>query len=343
MSDPGQKRAFAAANSPSRPRAKDRSTRRAPAPRVDVGHGELFAACADGVLIIERQTHRVVYANPAAERMFGEDKGTRSLVGWEFGEPTDGSEVELVGADRRLAEMRVSDVGFDGKSAWLVMLRDVSDRVRALEAERGERVRAETVAEARATLLHEIDHRTRNTFTMLSALIGLQRRGAASPELARVLEQIKERIDAVGRSLGALNRSGTQTEVDLETFLPAVLGDLSDLDPDVTLRLDLACASITARRAQYVGLIVHELVRNAIKYAYPGAASGEVRVTCRRSDKIELSVEDRGVGFDADENAGGSGLGTELNRTFARMLGGTLTIETGPTGTRSTLRFPADG
>ena len=316
--------------------------RASPKPSVSVADApslgaSMFDATGDGVLVVTQSDHIVRYANFAAQRMFRD-----ALVGNEFGTPTDGSEVDLVGSGGRVAELRVSEIEQNGIAAWLVILRDVSERNQALREAHADRDRAREQAERRTILLREVDHRVVNTFQMLSSLVQLRRRATGNLALATELDQIRERINAVGRSLHALNRTGTNETIALDRFLTEILADLVGLDASAELRMELTATEITASRAQHIGLIVHELVRNAIKYAYPGDRTGKVLVSSEQSDAQELRIVvlDTGAGFEPDAVPEGGGLGSELNSTLARMLGGALTITSGAGGTRCELRVP---
>lgn len=101
---------------------------------------------------------------------------------------------------------------------------------------------------------------------------------------------------------------------------------------------------IDAGDARPLGLILNELVVNALKHAFPGDRAGTVRVDLRRrGDEHALTVLDDGVGMDPASPPRGTRLGRRMARALAAQLGGEL--ETGPgeggTGTRCTVRWPA--
>jgi two-component sensor histidine kinase len=90
-----------------------------------------------------------------------------------------------------------------------------------------------------------------------------------------------------------------------------------------------------------VGLIVNELVRNAIKYAFPGESPGMIDVTISRNGaNVHLSVADNGVGTNAAQPVGGSGMGQRLVASFAQQLGGRVEVQTGK-GRSVVINFPA--
>ncbi len=94
---------------------------------------------------------------------------------------------------------------------------------------------------------------------------------------------------------------------------------------------------IATDQAVSIGLIVNELVTNAVKYAYPRGRAGTVRVgLSRRGDEgLTLTVEDDGIGYPlAGAPAKGSGVGAMIVQAMAETLRATITLDRGWTGTR---------
>jgi two-component sensor histidine kinase len=93
-------------------------------------------------------------------------------------------------------------------------------------------------------------------------------------------------------------------------------------------------------RAIPIGLIVNELVTNAVKYAFPGESSGTVTVLLKRvPGELRLTVADDGKGV--DPRRADSGLGRLLVEGFAQQLGGQVARESGSRGTTVRLIFPS--
>jgi len=93
-------------------------------------------------------------------------------------------------------------------------------------------------------------------------------------------------------------------------------------------------------KAVSVGVVVTELVTNAYKYAYPPEEPGEIRVALRRSaDRLELAVEDDGVGWTGEGKPRGTGLGSRIVRAMATNLRSALVYTPAPRGTRAFLSF----
>jgi len=100
---------------------------------------------------------------------------------------------------------------------------------------------------------------------------------------------------------------------------------------------------IAPDKAVSIGVIVNELITNALKYAFPPGKAGTIRIGLHQTDNntISLVVEDDGVGF-SDDNAApkGTGLGTLIIGAMARTLQGTVERQPSVAGSRTVLSFP---
>jgi two-component sensor histidine kinase len=118
---------------------------------------------------------------------------------------------------------------------------------------------------------------------------------------------------------------------------------LAEQAPNHRIECDIDAILISADTAIPVGLLVTELVTNAIKYAYDDAG-GAIAVTIRSADgRIVLTVSDTGAGLPADfdlKTASRKSLGMRMIGSLARQLRGTVTIENAAVGTCATLDVP---
>lgn len=144
-----------------------------------------------------------------------------------------------------------------------------------------------------------------------------------------------------------LYRSGNFAQVDLAVYLRQLATQLfrgQNTDPGrVALRLDLATNVLAIDRAIPCGLIVNELLTNAIKYGFPDEGEGEVRIVLHGSPEgmIRLTVSDTGRGLPPDfEARRQASLGLQLVADLTRQLGGVLDIQPSPAS--FTMSFPAE-
>jgi two-component sensor histidine kinase len=239
----------------------------------------------------------------------------------------------------------------------LAEMADDRQRAKAANAELAEANRQlATLATGRETLLRECIHRSRNDLQRLIAMLQFQV-GAAreSPAVREALAEAMSRIQALSRVNQRLEAHWHQpgTVLDSRHFLEGLGEDLREaafgLRP-VALEVRAESHPLSVVRAVPVGLVVNELVTNALKYAFPEDRHGIVRIGFRREGgEFVLTVEDDGIGHDGQGPAHGTGLGARLARALAAQLGGRISLGPGcgsageGPGTGWTLRFPVEG
>lgn len=209
--------------------------------------------------------------------------------------------------------------------------------------------RAEAELHARDLLLIEFAHRTKNDMQQITATLLMQAAGAA-PEAAGALREAANRVRVLARLHNRLARRDGHLLVDMRDFLQGLVADLrtgmADLRP-IGLPVEAERRMLSLSRAGAVGLIVNELVTNALKHAFPDEREGAIRIGFRRDGgDFVLTVADDGVGLPpvlADAPPARGGMGRRLVRALAAQLGGRIeTSRREPSGTLHTLRFPVE-
>ena len=177
-------------------------------------------------------------------------------------------------------------------------------------------------------MVQEAHHRVKNSLVMVQSLLTLQARKTEHPEAARQLRESAGRVRTFGAMHEHLYRVGTDADVDLAVYLNGLLeGQKEALASTLEGRdivFDATSMAWPASEAHALGLIVMELVTNALKYG-----AGQVTVTLRREgDATVLSVEDEGQGLPADfEPSRGTGLGMRVLVGLLRGRGHQLEID----------------
>jgi two-component sensor histidine kinase len=196
-----------------------------------------------------------------------------------------------------------------------------------------------------AALLQELAHRIKNSLQIIVSMVSLEARNQKSAESKAALERVSHRIAALGRLYSMLAQTNSVEEVDAAIYLEALCRDLiesvqKENGTSIALKTDIESESLPVDRAIPLGLIVNELVTNAVKYAFPSETRGTVAVTLKRiPGQLRLMVSDDGKG--ADPQGADSGLGGRLVDTFARQLGGKVERESGLHGTTVRLILPS--
>ncbi len=197
-------------------------------------------------------------------------------------------------------------------------------------------------------LLREVHHRVKNNLQVICSLLDLQSRSISDPQSLERFQESQDRIRSMVFIHDQLHRTDDLETVDLRSYLELLVAHLaqSHADPSgrVKLRTELEELRLDLDRALACGLIVNELVTNALKHAFEGDASGEVVVSCKSSPggTVCLEVADNGRGFEGEPGARSTAsLGLSLVSTLARQLHGRLS-SSGRRGASFRLEFPAE-
>lgn len=186
----------------------------------------------------------------------------------------------------------------------------------------------------RDLLLRELDHRMRNNFQMVGALLTLQRGRATDPAAQAALGDAIARVHSIADAHRSLYATGDASTVDMGQYLTDLCRNLSEaLALSELVRLECTVSPAPMSRDRAVGLIVNELVTNAVKHAFDAGAEGTIRVDFARTDHgYELLVADNGRGMPPEpaRPQGRKGLGQGLVEAFARQARGTLRRGSGP-------------
>ena len=220
----------------------------------------------------------------------------------------------------------------------LLAIDDVTERVR-LEREHA-------VAHQRiGLLLQEMTHRVKNSLQSIAAMVMIEARSHKSGEGKAALERVSHRIDALGQLYSKLSKSDAVETVDAATYLDDLCRDLlasvnKEGGTSIVLKTDIESELLPTDEAIPIGLIVNELVTNALKYAFPSETRGTVMVTLKRvPGALRLTVADDGKGVDI--RRADSGLGGRLVEGFAQQLGGQVERESSSQGTTVHLILPS--
>ena len=219
----------------------------------------------------------------------------------------------------------------------LLAIDDVTERVR-LERERS------AAHEHVVVLMQELVHRVKNNLQLIATLVMLEARRQKSSDGKAALERVAHRIEALGTLYAKLQEADTVEAIDAATYLDGLCRDLiasvNNGDTAISFKTDMESALLPTDKAIPIGLIVNELVTNAIKYAFPSNTKGAVLVSFKRErGRLCLTVADDGKGVDPQR--ADSGLGQRLVEGLAQQLGGRLERESGIQGTTVRLILPS--
>lgn len=168
----------------------------------------------------------------------------------------------------------------------------------------------------------ELERRLLSGYQLLQALVGIRLRSVEDPESRRHLTWLSDVVAAMGLINRRVVESGS---VDFGAYLDDA-ADFWRRNCENRVRIDLRAAPTVLPEAHAVPLaiIVHELMSNAIRHAFPDKQRGSIAIACSRaSDGVSLVVRDSGIG--ANDLAKGDGLA--LVEGLVTHLGGAMVIE----------------
>ncbi|MGV8831391.1 MAG: sensor histidine kinase [Devosia sp.] len=250
----------------------------------------------------------------------------------------EASEINLVRPSRRIRQLVVNARTLDDGDAdhirLLVAVTDVTD-VRAQARLKDDLVRDKEL------LLQEVQHRVANSLQIIASVLMQSARRVQSEEARGHLQNAHHRV----MSIAALQRPLSMSDsgrVDLLSYFTQLcqsLGASMIADPARhSLRVSVDDSAVEADISVSLGLIVTELVINAIKHAFPDERSGIITVGYRSSGSDwTLSVTDNGIGMAGGSNAPKGGLGSGIVEALAKSLRGGIHLSDAGPGTMVTI------
>ncbi|MGE0711709.1 MAG: PAS domain S-box protein [Planctomycetota bacterium] len=309
---------------------------------------DLLESAPDPVVICDARG-RVRLLNGAAERTFGvarEEVLGRSCdvlvpgMAWRCQEEASGDGLRRVESTGVRAdgshfpvELSLGRIRSGEEQLVSAAIRDVTERKRA---------------EVAKSLLEEIHHRIKNNLQVVQSLLELQARRHDDPRLTAALEESSARVRSMALIHERLYRDGPTGGLRFDGFLTHLIPILRRtyaVESPVEVSLHAEPVSLSLDACVPCGLIVHELVANALMHAFPCGRPGRLEVELVREGegRARLEVADDGVGlpqgldFRATQT-----LGLRLVSGLTDQIGGAVELAPEPTGTRFVLRFPVE-
>jgi len=306
-----------------------------------------------------RPDGEIAYANETVAARLGSDK--HSIIGknaygmlppevaerrrdevrhcLESGEPVRFSDERT---DRRIDNVIYPVRGIENEIAYLAVFGlDITERVRAEEE-------VARLLAGKTLILKEVHHRIKNNMATIASLLAISAEASPEPGAATVLEEMRGRVLAMMAIYERLYRSEDYSSVGLRSYvqdLIAEIGNIYRTDDSVGITAEIDDLDAPPRISFAIGIIVNELIINALKYAFPDKRRGTVTVRVRGCDGggIGMTVSDDGIGLDATRSPDKKeGFGHQLVRLMVEQCGGTLSMET-DAGTVIRISLPALG
>lgn len=181
----------------------------------------------------------------------------------------------------------------------------------------------EELLEKEKLLMRESHHRIKNNLQLINSILDLQSRNIKDPAVKQVFTESRQRIQAISFAHQRLYGNDTVEKLNLKSFLTDLIQSIksSGTDQNSNIRIDHVIDDITisTEKAIPIGLIVNELLTNAIKYAFDENTKGEIKISLKsKTDQLELIVADNGKGM--SDEIKGTGFGHQLVKSMTRQL-----------------------
>jgi chemotaxis protein methyltransferase CheR len=266
---------------------------------------------------------------PGASPPFRDDHNEQAAI--------EGYEVdrEFPVTGRRIMLLNAREVFYENGSRITVLLafEDITAR-RAIEQQVQELLREKDM------LLEEMQHRVANSLQIIASILLIKARTVQSEEARLQLEDAHQRVLSVSAVQQHLHLSGRNEPIEAASYLSKLCETLAqsmigDSRP-ILLRVEADAGTAVSREAVSIGLIVTELVMNALKHAFPGSKPDAAILVSYKVAETDwkLTISDNGIGKpDVKASESKAGLGTSLIQALAKQLDARVDIASDSHGT----------
>jgi PAS domain S-box-containing protein len=238
-----------------------------------------------------------------------------------------------------ILEVNASVITYRGKPAVLSISRDITGRKHAEQ-------QIKRSLKEKEILLKEIHHRVKNNMQIISSLLDLQSDTLENPAVLQAIQDSKNRIRSMALVHENLYQSGDLARVNTEEYIRSVvdyfLSAYGNIEDRIVPNIQVENISLDMDTAVPLGLILTELLSNALKHAFLPGRKGKLTIRFRSQGRkaLTLIVQDNGMGLPADIYIDEPGsLGLQLVSLLTRQLEGTLEVER-RSGTCFKVTFP---
>jgi PAS domain S-box-containing protein len=235
-------------------------------------------------------------------------------------------------------------INYRGKNAILVTIIDISKRLK-LEFELKQHADyLEKALNEKEMLLKELHHRVKNNLQVISA-ITLMHEESFNDDNRHIFKDYQNRIKAMAEIHEILYSSNVADKIDMKKYVENLVRNLIisyKVDSDrIEIAQKIEDIELSITEVMHYGLILNELISNALKYAFPNNGSGKIEISCKRNEnkEIVLVVQDNGIGFPENYNFKNQNtMGMRIVRTSTKQINGKLKL-TKCKGTKWVINF----
>lgn len=222
--------------------------------------------------------------------------------------------------------------------------------IRRLKQGLQDQVRAQELEERlheKETYLKEVHHRVKNNLQTVSSLLSLQARAVDDPKISTIIKNSQHRVVTMAMVHEMLyKRDDYVSKIELKPYLEELCAFLirstKEHEDQIQLQMNIPECKLNIDTIIPLGLIVNEIVTNALKYGFPGEENGCIQLQLKKLSRSEyqMKISDNGLGFSDSITAQNSkSLGLKLIRNLARQLMGEIEKLPESPGTHYNLLF----
>ncbi len=314
----------------------------------------LFETARDGILILDAESGMIIDVNPFLIEMLGysKDQFLKKNI-WDisafknidyskklFKELQDKEYVRYedlpleTNFGNQIHVEFVSNVYLvDSEKVIQCNIRDITER------KLSEKALANNM-DKKDALLREILHRTKNSFNMITSLIHLRSSVVQSEETKNALEELTLRVKSISDLYTLLYETDSYYNVQLKTYFSKVIESMLKFSESITINKDIEEITVSAKNAATIGMILVELLSNAIKYAFPDTHKGIINIELKTiNSKLIMVIEDNGIGLQDDFDINKiKSMGLHLVNLMVSQLDGNIKFIT-ENGTKIIIEF----
>lgn len=238
-------------------------------------------------------------------------------------------------------EIGLNPIDTDEGPMVLSAIVDISDR-------KQKELQVRAALQEKELLLGEIHHRVKNNLQVIDSLLDMQASRIDDPRVQEILRDSQNRVRSMALIHQTLYQSHDFARVDfagiVDSLVPTLVGSYSVNAHRVELKIEAAAVPLPINIAIPCGLIINELVTNALKHAFPGERRGTIALSLRAlpENRVELIIGDDGVGIPAEIDLEfGETLGLQLVQLLTSQIKGELAIQRQPAQFTLSFALPA--
>ena len=319
----------------------------------------LFYNLTDAIILVNEKND-ILDMNPASYKLFGlNNKSKKELNLYDFISKNDipnaktkskelrekgevkNFEVNIIDAKgkHKIVELSSNAVYIEGKfKGSRDILRDITEK----KITNNELVQS---LKEKEVLLKEVHHRVKNNLQVISSILNLQSTYINDEKTLSILRESQNRVKSMSFIHESLYRTKDFNSIDFSEYIERLSKNMvysyQYSKNRILLKLDIDKVFLSLDISIPCGLIINELLSNALKYAFPENKKGKILISVKEAKKarIEIKVEDNGVGFPKDiDIKKGESLGMLLVNTLVEQIDGNIKVRS-KEGTKYLITF----